>query len=96
VEKKAELVGKLYDYWQSRRTKDALWKTNRKLDQNIFKILVGIIKEFSEEDISIWIGNYIKDIEARNKSQDYSKHRFTLQEFFTQKNWFRKFYNINN
>lgn len=38
--------------------------------------------------------NYFHDIQARNPHSDYSKHRFSLYEFLTQKNGFERFYNL--
>ena len=89
-------VEKIYNYWQLLKQKDILWKTNRKLDNKIQTILIKIIKTYSKEDIEIWIKNYLKEIQTRRKDNEYSKHRFTLQEFFTNSKWFSKFYNLSN
>ena len=89
-------IEKIYNYWQLLKQKDTLWKTNRKLDNKIQTILIKIIKTYSKEDIEIWIKNYLKEIQTRRKDNEYSKHRFTLQEFFTNSKWFSKFYNLSN
>ncbi len=49
-------------------------------------------EEYSEA-MSSTIAEYVKEIKSRDQSSSYSKHRFTLYEFLTQRNWFKKFFN---
>ncbi len=78
-------INKIFNYWQILKEKDKLWKWNRKLDKNITSILTKIVNIYSKEDIEIWIKNYLIEIENRKKWVEYSKNRFSLQEFYVQK-----------
>lgn len=48
-------------------------------------------REYDKDTFNAWMDNYIKDIEARNPNQDYSKHRFTLFQWIKQSNALAKF-----
>lgn len=48
-------------------------------------------KWISDEEWKVWIRNYAKDIEKRDKKQSYAEHRFTLLQFIKQSNWIVNF-----
>ena len=48
-------------------------------------------KWVTDEERKMWIRNYAKDIEKRDKKQSYADHRFTLLQFIKQSNWIVNF-----
>jgi len=48
-------------------------------------------KWVTDEERKMWIRNYAKDIEKRDKKQSYADHRFTLLQFIKQGNWIVNF-----
>lgn len=94
-EKLNEDALKLFNYWNAQKEKDKHWIWVRKFDWVIKDTLIKILKQYSREDIELWLKNYKNDILNNRKTakEEYKNHRFTLLKFFTQKNWFIEFYN---
>jgi len=85
-------IEQLFNFWNWLKKVDKFWHWTRKLTADIKKLLARVFKKHSLADIELWIANYRKEIAGRD-GWGYAEHRFTLVEFFTQKNWFKKFYN---
>lgn len=91
----AEDIQKIFNFWNAQKQTDRHWIGVRKIDDNLTKILTKILKTYPKEEIEIWLSNYKKDIKLRKSWTSYSEHRFTIQKFFTQSNWFVEYYNKN-
>jgi len=95
------------DYWNSLKTlpghitdfknigaRDRLLPECRKITPDIEVSFGKLIKSgYTEEDFKLAVKNYVGNIINRDPNNDFSNHRFSLYEFFSQKNGFIKFLN---
>jgi len=84
----------LVEKWNLLKDKDKFWKKTIKINDNLKDIYKKIDKQYTQEEIVLWVRNYLKEIKSRDINIDYSQHRFTLYDFLKQWNWLNKF--INN
>jgi len=70
-------------------------KQCRKITKDIEDEYIKIRKHYDNEEINIWLSNYIKDIKNRAIWEKwwYWEHRFSLYEFIKQKNWLKLYIN---
>lgn len=82
------------DKWNSKkRHKWRPWlKSCRKITWDIVDLWRKWKKQYWINGINDAVRSYINEFE--NRPDTMSDHRFSLYEFFTQKNWLKKFYNI--
>lgn len=95
------------DYWNSLQTlpesvtgikntdaRERLLPECRKITADITDTFSKLVKKgYGEEDFKLGIKNYVGNIINRDPNNDFCNHRFSLYEFFTQKNGFIKFLN---
>ncbi len=92
-EKKGDLDSFL-EAWNIVKEKDTCWHKTIKITKDIQTARDKLNKELTKEEITIGMLNYFKDISNRDESSwTYFKHRFSMLEFISQKNWVREFLN---
>lgn len=73
---------------------DKKWRQTRKATPKIKDLRSKTQREYTKEELTIAIENYIKEIRWRNKNIWYAEHRFTLYEFLDNNKWLQKFVNF--
>jgi len=88
-------IQKIFEFWNAQKELDKHWKGVRKINTDLSKIINKILKDYEKEDIQHALDWYKKEIKGRQQDWKwYDTHRFTIDEFFTRKWWFKKFVNI--
>lgn len=94
-EKQEEILEKMIETFSSVTNKKT--RKTPSLQDNFLKFFKKWNFKDLDEFRTAWntaLENYFHEIQARNPNSDYSKHRFSLYEFLTQKNGFERFYNL--
>lgn len=97
AEEKVNYTKELFDLVTQWNNLKRLYKIPqvRKITADMKKVYRTRRQDYTRDDIKESINNYLIEIQKRDATSSYWKHRFTFFEFIKQSNWLPKFINLD-